>query len=60
MFVVMSLLILALARVRALVLAWAPDSRPLPRGPRLLHVECAVMTTPQLAFIHAPTPRLTP
>ena len=60
MFVVMSLLILALTRLRAQVHASAPGSRPNPWARRTLHRDNTVMQMPQLAFVHAPTPRLTP
>ena len=59
MFVVMSLLILALERMRAPVQASVPGSRPFSRAGRSLDRDDAVTQMPQLAFIHAPTPRLT-
>lgn len=59
MFVLMSLILLCLQRARVLCLGTDRPSVPAVRAVRVAKLVAAAQPTP-LAFIHAPTPRLTP
>lgn len=58
MFVLMSLILLCLQRVRALFEGAGQPSVPAVRAARTAHL-AAAPHAPPLAPIHAPTPRLT-
>jgi hypothetical protein len=58
MFVLMSLILSCLQRVRVLFVATERPSAPAMRAARAAKLVAAAQPTP-LAFIHAPTPRLT-
>lgn len=59
MFVLMSLILMSLQRVRVLFVAAEQPSAPAVRAPRAVKLVTA-SHRPPLAPIHAPTPRLNP
>jgi hypothetical protein len=59
MFVVMSLLLVCLQRVRVLFVASERPSAPVMRAHRVAKLVATSQRSP-LAFIHAPTPQLNP